>query len=112
MVTIISILAVISGILIGVIFSNIRNLDKISKLVKRIETLEKLSIVTDDTAHSASEAVSSIYQLETAHWNWTRKWVNYILTSVDLTSETWQEQEKTVDETAEITPFTIKENIK
>ena len=59
MVTIISILAVMSGILIGVIFSNIRNLDKISKLVKRIETLEKLSIVTDDTAHSASEAVSS-----------------------------------------------------
>lgn len=112
MLAIISILAVISGLLVGIIISNIQNLDKMTKLVKRIEVLEKLNIVTDDTAHSASDAVASIYQLETAHWNWTRKWVNHILTSVDLESETWQEQEPIIDEHAEVTPFTIKENNK
>lgn len=108
MLAIISILAVISGLLVGVIISNIQNLDKMTKLRKRIEVLEKLNIMTDDTAHSASDAAGFIYQLEKAHWNWTRQWVNHLLVKSKLDDEVWVDPVELKDD-VQVSVFDIKE---
>lgn len=108
MLAIVSILAVISGLLVGVIISNIQNLDKMTKLRKRIEALEKISLVTDDTAHSASDAVGFIYELERAHWNWTRQWVNHLLVKSKLDDKVWVDPVEPKED-VEVSVFDIKE---